>query len=487
MGESSGVTFKRAEYLDNLPRWKHVDDAESSLRGVEDEYLPFFGANVEGDNVGTLTGAEATRFHNYKLRAVFYNYVARTNQGLTGAANDQALIFETGNRLEYARDNIDGRGTSLAQQVRRVTSRVINHGRHGLFVDFPQAEGTISQAQIDSGQYNAVALSYGADAVINWGYTEVGAQVMLSLVVLVEHTSERAADGFTVEAAVRYRVLRLEVEGGTQVYTQQLYDNKGQAEGAPITPRDSGNRPLTFIPFTFVGSVNNDAEVDESIMYDMAVLNTAHYRNSADYENTAWLCGQPQPWVTGLTQSWVDSNLKGVALFGSGTLLPFPAGAEFGIAQVTPNAMSFEAMGHKQNQMLAMGAKMVDPNSAVFKTATEASINDSADKSFLEAIQENVEAAYRDVLGWMGMFTGETTIEFSNPTDLQSYSTNPEMLGKMLEAMFAEVISKADVRDWMRKNSLAERSDEDMDGELEASPPGIDLDNDADPVDDGEE
>ena len=67
-------------------------------------------------------------------------------------------------------------------------------------------------------------------------------------------------------------------------------------------------KPLGTIPFSFVGADNNDATVDESPLYPLAQLNVAHYRNSADYEQSLFIVGQATPVFTGLTDEWVTKH-----------------------------------------------------------------------------------------------------------------------------------------------------------------------------------
>ena len=60
-------------------------------------------------------------------------------------------------------------------------------------------------------------------------------------------------------------------------------------------------------------------------MYDLAVLNIAHYRNSADYEESCFVTGQPTVWASGLTEAWVEDVLKGELRLGSFGGIPLPA------------------------------------------------------------------------------------------------------------------------------------------------------------------
>ena len=61
----------------------------------------------------------------------------------------------------------------------------------------------------------------------------------------------------------------------------------------------------------------------------MAALNLAHYRNSADYEDSVFFNGQPQPWMAGLTEEWRDWLKKEGIVIGSRVILPLPENGSF--------------------------------------------------------------------------------------------------------------------------------------------------------------
>ena len=68
-------------------------------------------------------------------------------------------------------------------------------------------------------------------------------------------------------------------------YTQQLYDENGDAITEEIVIRGANGQPFDYIPFQFIGSRDNLPNIDEPILYDIARVNIGHFRNSADQEN----------------------------------------------------------------------------------------------------------------------------------------------------------------------------------------------------------
>lgn len=81
-------------------------------------------------------------------------------------------------------------------------------------------------------------------------------------------------------------------------------------------PKPKGKDSWDEIPFTFVGAQNNDPTIDDSPLAALVEINHGHFRNSADYEDSVWFCGQVQPYMTGLDEGWRDHlEKKGVKIY----------------------------------------------------------------------------------------------------------------------------------------------------------------------------
>jgi len=481
-----GIDYKRPEYNDNLPRWQVVDDTQKGeicIKSKGEKYLPFYGTQprlpdtFDSDyayneyylNYQYLTNEQKNRYKNYLKRAKFYNYVSRTVGGLVGMATKDALTISVDQRLEFVNTDINGEGMSLSQQYKRTTELTIKHARCGLLVDYPQTNGQVTQEQINQGVARSYCTLYKADQIINWGSTRFGAATKLSLVVLAEvQLLPKDGDSYELDEVTQYRVLRL-VDG---LYQQEVLADNGELIEGPYQPTDNLGNRLDFIPFQFVGAINNDADPDETTVYDIASLNVGHYINSADYENSSWLCGQPIPWISGVDQQWQREN-AGLSL-GSGAMIPVPQGGQFGIEQTQPNSQAFEAMSHKQDQMIALGAKMITGGGS-FNSATEAAINNQSETSFLQSVIGNVTDAYQVVLDWMALFEGSGDTSIENPADLMVFTADPQMAAQVALQWQSGLISKEDARDYMRKIGTLERNDEEIDDLIDMDDSGLNL------------
>lgn len=472
----SNVTFKRQDYSNALSRWRLVRDVcrgSEAIKAGETLYLP--QPNAHDDSKENVE-----RYDAYLARAVFYNATGRTKSSLVGAVFRTWPILTLPTSLAYVERDVDGSGVSIYQQSQSVIGHVLETGRHGLLVDYPSVEsGAVSKADMASGAIRPTVASYRAESIINWKTTRVGGQYVLSLVVLHETVDEDTEDGFGVEEVEQYRVLRLNEEGR---YQQEVWrQGSGGWEIIDIRePLDGKGRPWGVIPFQFVGSESNDTGIDDSPLYDMAEINIGHYRNSADYEEAAYLVGQPQPWMSGLDEQWRDHLEEAGIYLGSRAPWLLPANGACGVWQAQPNTVAKEAMDAKERQMVALGARLIEKGSAT-KTATQAEADTAAEHSTLSLVVSNVSEAYTQCLMWMAQFLGvDGEIEYTLNQDFTQANIDPQMLQQILQAVMAGKMPESDFWSYLRGFQLIdpEKTDEMIRGELEGSATGLNLDDD---------
>lgn len=413
------VNTVRKELAATLPAYKMVRDSVKGQEAVKaggKSYLPQPNA--------TDTSAENNaRYAAYLQRAVFYGVTGRTLRGLLGQVFMKPPVVELPSQMEMLITDASGDGVTIEQLSKRSLADVLSFGRSGLFVDYPAVDGSASVADLESGNIRPTIKRYAPANIINWRTISRGARQVLSLVVLQELYTTYD-DGFELTEAFQYRVLKLDVDG---FYTVEVW-RTGQAGMVPDSwyrPTDASGALLSEIPFTFIGSENNDSDVDYAPLYDLAALNIAHYCNSADYEEACFIVGQPTLFAAGLTQQWVDDVLKGTVALGSRACIPLPAGGTAGILQVSPNTMAYEAMEHKERQMVAIGAKLVEQKE-VQRTATEASMESASQNSILASCAGNVSDAFKRALIFCAAFVGvddsQITFELSKDYDISRMS-----------------------------------------------------------------
>jgi hypothetical protein len=459
------ITFNRIP-AEALERWKVVRDVcagDQVLR--KGDYLPYL-------NKSDTSEENVERNRAYRERAVLYAATGFTLAGLIGLAFRHQPKHALPQKLQYLLKDADGAGVSIYQQSQTTLANVLGPGRHGLYTDF------------SSELKHPILKAYLAEDIINWRPTVVGGKTVLSLVVLHEDAQE--VDEYATNTVPQWRELFLNAQGYATCRLWRLDEAKKpqivQVEDANGKMVDelvlrSVGAPLDYIPFEFIGSQNNDPAIDDSPLYGLAKVNLAHFRNSADYEDAAFMHGQSQFWMAGLTEEWRDHLEKQQGMYiGSRKPLLLPVDGACGFAQAQPNMVAKEAMEHKEAQMVALGARLIDKKSAV-KTATQSEGEREASTSILALCVSNVSEAYqrsiRSCARYLDIVLPEDEDLFEINQDFTTVSNDPLTISALVGAWQQGLMAKEDVRSYFRRQGTIdpERTDDQIDADLRKSPP----------------
>lgn len=479
------VHWIRPELEKLLPQYELISDAidgETAIKDKGELYLPMPDKfNKEEYN--------CERYKAYLQRAVYYNVTRRTLLGLSGQVFMRDPVIELPPALKALEDDATGTGVPLVQQAKATEEMVLAFSRAGLFVDYPVAEGPTTKARMEQEDIRPTLYTYGPREIINWRVMERGSKDILCLVVLHE-TYTFNSDPFEEKYAEQYRVLRLDEFGE---YVQEVwrepdpvqYDinkpgDKGRqhnwARYEKFKPTDFGGKPFKEIPFTFVGTLNNDSNPDKPNFYDIASLNISHYRNSADIEESSFLVGQPTVVASGLTQEWIKEVLKGRIEIGSRGGIPLPEGGDAKILQPVANDMTMALMERKERQMVSLGAKLVE-GPEVQRTAYETMVEASSDGSVLASTTRNVQKAFEFALKICCQFVGTTdTFKFELNNNFDITKLTPDEQAAVIKAWQDGALGFSEMRAILKRAGVATMEDKDVKAEaLSAKEEAIDL------------
>lgn len=453
------VSNPHPEYQKYLPVWARTRDAVKGSRAVKEkkhQYLPV-PDNTSGDEA---KGTETIRYRQYIKRAVYTNFTGRTKNALIGAAFRKQPDFVLPDQLGYLLQDATGDGLSLVQLAKDELSNLLETGRTAFLVDYPATDENLSAEQVARMSLQATIIPYTAEQVVNWRTDNVNGRRLLVLIVLAENYSVQK-DEFDHTADVQYRVLRLREDG----YTTQIYrDDEPYTEESYPTKAD-GSR-WEEIPFQFVGAKNNDSTIDEAPLADIADVNMAHYRNSADYEESCFLVGQPSLFITHSlsAEQWKQYNPQGIKLGSrSGHVLGDSGSAT--LLQANPNQLVMEAMRAKEGAMVAIGARIITDR-AGNETAEGARIRFASENSVLGDLVDNLSEGIEICLQWVGEFMGLTPedIEFHINTEFYDKSVDPQLIMSMVTLMDRDIIGEKDIFDRLKSAGVVdpERTLEDV-------------------------
>ena len=468
------VDFQRDDYQESLPSWEMVDtlcDGEASVKRAGEKLLP---------NPVITTGESQTDiakiYTRYLERALYVNIVGRTRASLIGAVFRKAPSYSAPANLEYMQADCDGNGLSIYQQSQKSLEDVLTAGRCGLLVDFPVTAGAVSVADMASGLVRANLCHYDADCIINWQHTRVGGKSLLSKVVLSEKAD--VTEGFTTKSVRQLRELSLD-DG---VYVVRLWRKNEEKKvweqyGDDTIPLQSGGQQWGFIPFTFIGAINNDSSIDQAPLYDLACVNRKHYQLGADWYNALYFAGQPQPVISGLTEDWRDWLEKNGIVVGSRAPFLLPEGGTFNYATVTADSAIQKELIDLVATMAMLGARLVQPGEAV-KTATQSAGEQEVSHSVVSLAAENVSDAYTQALAWAQMFMGGSgACEYRLSNDLSVIQWDAQILAAVVAAWQSGTLLKSDAIRFMQRIGLADgtKTAEAIIEEIDAGGAGVNL------------
>jgi hypothetical protein len=422
-------------------------------------------------------------YKSYMMRAVYTNFTGRTVDGLVGGAYRKPPVIDLSGNLEYLKYDADGAGQSIEQLSKDVLSSLMGSGREVLLVDYPAIEEGLTAEEEKELSPQAHINRYDCESLINWKTENRGGRDVLTLAVLAEEFND-SEDEFKHENKKRYRVLRL-----TDRYSQQIYvekDGKFEAE-EEIFPTKSNGDFWNVIPLFIVGSQNNDASVDRIPMEDIANVNVAHFRNSADLEENCFIHGQLTLGVTSSmsNEQFKEANPNGISVGGkAGHFLGEQGG--FTSVQADPNQLADKLMERKEDQMRKLGAKMIEQRTGT-QTAEAARIDATGESSVLSDLVSNVEEAFQRCIAWCGEFMGEEVDErevFKSNREFFDASVDPQAIIASIQLSDRGIIANKDVLNLARKANMIDpdRTDEEIEGEAETDSP-LD-DNNQNPIKD---
>lgn len=422
------VYTQHPDYIKAAPRYKLIrdiinNDAMCHIRSPEPDN-PTSARNIQ-----------------YKQDAVLTNFTNLTSEGLTGLIFRKKLKLSVPNGLNYILEDTTGTGINIYQFSQHATQETIQVGRYGLLTDY-----------YEQGQ-KAYIKPYCAENIINWKTRYVNGRVLLSLLVLCEYSIVDTDDIFSQTCAKEYRVLALDENN---LYVQHLYNYKGDYQETYEIYDYYGQR-LDYIPFVFIGSQNNDWEVDKQPLYDLAILNKSHYQNSADQEESVWINGQPYLVVDPGEMSQEDfmaTNPGGIA-YGSRKVLITGPGGKPVLIQASPNTLVASVMESKLIQAAKIGARLIEPSGGR-ETAEAARIRYSSQASVLYTLANNVEWAVTKALKSLCQFMGEdpNKIKYTLNKDFYDDAADPLILAQQMIGLENGVVSREEIRAYEEKTGV---------------------------------
>ena len=424
------VNNKSAMYAEREASWNKIRVITAGEEAVKDaglEYLP------------KLTGQTTLEYAAYKDRGTFFNATDRTVKGLTGAVMRRDPAVEVPKPMEPFLEDCTLSGLDFTSVVRTAVSNIIGYGYYGILVD----------KDVKESEFPYMAM-YTAFDILNYRVTKIGDQNVLTLLVLREEISAvDSKDSFSISTVEQIRVLSLE-EGFLVVRVYQKIGQKGKEDWAQVEvssgvmdamPAVRGNR-LTYIPFVFFGSVNNEPAPPKPPLLDLVNLNIKHWRVTVDFYHGLHWCALPTPYFFG-----VEKKKGEIFTIGpSKALTSSNVNAKAGILEFSGQGLETvsKALDRLEEQMAIMGARLLEHKKKGVEAAEALHIRSADESATLITIVGSAENGFVNVLKfaalWMGRDAEEIMVELNK--DFIASKLNPQEITSLLQAVQAGKISQ---------------------------------------------
>ena len=435
------VIEPRQEYTDNLPYVQLNRAATSGEREVKKLGVRALapGASmccstriVDGEQVtdyhGTVTQEGLGEFNKYLSLASWYGATGETVDGLTGLIFSKPPVITLPPQIEYMKDNVNGRGTSLKDFAKAISKDSFQAPWSGVLVARPSTPAGSSVAAVEAMNIRAKLCNYKFESILKWELKEVNHELKLSFVVLVECVTERK--DFVIKTVKRYRVLEL-IDG---VYNQSLLNDAFEVIGA-VAPVIINNTPSSEIPFYFVMI----DEEGKSIISDLVDMNFQHFKVGADYFGGLYYSSFAIYTETGAEGNGSKNNVIGNGVKWTNR----NEGAAFGLLQPDGNADSSRlALQDIEARMAALGADALRPRSSGAESAEAKSLDKVTQNSKTAMVANTVSQVLTKAMNFASMWQGGTEdVIFSLNTDYDNTQMDPQMMGQQFALVQARELS----------------------------------------------
>lgn len=472
------VDSTHQDYKEHLDIWKMCQDFCIGTRAVKkkaEKYLPRPNPNDKSKNANE-------RYKNYLARTAFYGYSKKIVNQYLGLAFKENPICELPSELDYLKKNANGAGLSIYQIAQKGFKHLMVQGRFGLWVDYPviDAETRKNLSVNDMAKINIkpTILFYDTFSIVNWRVGTVNNETVPTLIVLKEQISDTTDDRFVEKAITQYRELGIDEVGYYVAVWREV--EKVWTQQSKVYPTNNKNQVWQKIPFMIFGSQYNSFEIQDIPIEPLVDIEKGIYCNSADAENSRFLCGQTQPFMNVDSQTAdyynqkdENGNLVNEVTLGSETVIMLGEHGTFGFAQASPNTMATEGIKEKREIIAELGYQLGQAGSGI-KTATQAENEQVAQHSQASLCVANLNEGFFNVLLWCNQYLGLN----QEPKFIirQSFSQRQIDIG-LLTALNVLVdggkLPKTVIFDKSREWNLldSELSDDDIFGMIEAQSP----------------
>ena len=426
------------QYTKYTPSYIKDEDAyqgQEEIKAKTTTYLPMLPAQKNDPVYGQML------YDIYSTNALWFPATGATVRGYLGIMFRKEPTKTIPADMSYVEGGFGDGGESLDSVAKNLAKDVIIKYRPAVLVDFPDVDTSgMTLAAVESIGLSPYAVLYDSLQIVDW-HERIGGGVKVLDFVKIKELHDAMGFRYAGQAKdvldkalvsngqyIVYRVLKLEVKDGQNVYTQEVYiqlDSKKKKESEEDfvliskTYPMKNNQYFDYIPIVPCSEDGMQWDLDYSLVNDLVNLNIADYRNEALYRDNLLFLARPTICVKGyIPPEGTDGKTVST---GSSSVWQFDTdGGHSWLlgGYASQSAALVESGNGLKAQMSTIGMRSLaaDPNGV--EASETAAIHRSGEHGTLSSVANAVSDRMTRVLEIMQDWTGGSgTVSYEVSTD----------------------------------------------------------------------
>ena len=289
--------------------------------------------------------------------------------------------------------NFDRQGNNLQVWSQSAFVTGLSHGLCHVFVDYPKAEGLRTAADEKAAGVRPYAILIQPEQVLGWRAASTGGEQALTQFRYMECIEED--DGaFGCKKVMQIRVLE---PGAWHTYREV----EGANGKKSWQPHDEGLTSLDVIPLATFYTKRTGFMTATPPLLELAYMNVKHWQSQSDQDNILHVARVPMLMISGIDDDTFELKVG----TSSATKLPKDGNMKW----VEHSGKAIEAgrtaLHDLVDDMRLSGAKLLQKDKQVTKTATQAEDEAAQEMSPLQTMAERFEDFIDQVLQYFALWT----------------------------------------------------------------------------------
>ena len=289
--------------------------------------------------------------------------------------------------------NFDRQGNNLQVWSQSAFVTGLSHGLCHVFVDYPKAEGLRTAADEKAAGVRPYAILIQPELVLGWRAASTGGEQALTQFRYMECIEED--DGaFGCKKVMQIRVLE---PGAWRTYREV----EGANGKKSWQPHDEGRTSLDVIPLATFYTKRTGFMTATPPLLELAYMNVKHWQSQSDQDNILHVARVPMLMISGVDDGTFELKV------GTSSATKLPKDGDMKWVEHSGKAIEAgrTALHDLVDDMRLSGAKLLQKDKQVTKTATQAEDEAAQEMSPLQTMAERFEDFIDQVLQYFALWT----------------------------------------------------------------------------------